>query len=78
MLLWLWLVAVAVISSVVALGYYLRIIWAVWAKSADDEALEPSDGIVALSIYGAAVLAFPVLFIWIGWLNGLTTSAAAG
>ena len=72
-----WLVGVGIVSSVISLGYYLRIIWAVWAKEAA-EPFESLDGVVRLSVYGAAVLAFPVLFIWIGWLNNLATSASPG
>ncbi|ACT59415.1 NADH-quinone oxidoreductase subunit N [Hirschia baltica] len=74
-----WLVAVGVIGSVVSLGYYLRLIWAMWAKTSDEEALEPADGMVSVSIYGATILAFPVLVIWIGWMTGIIgTAAAAG
>ncbi len=74
-----WLVAVGVIASVVSLGYYLRLIWAMWAKKSDEERLQPADGMVAVSIYGSTLLAFPVLVIWIAWVTGIIgTAAAAG
>ena len=71
-----WLIGVGILASVISLGYYLRIIWAIWAKPAD-ETLEPADGVISLSVYGATILAFPVLVIWIGWLSGLANTAAS-
>ena len=74
-----WLVGVGVIASVISLGYYLRIIWAIWAKSNEDETLQPADSMVAVSIYGSTILAFPVLVIWIGSIVALiNTTVAAG
>ncbi|MFC7290474.1 NADH-quinone oxidoreductase subunit NuoN [Hirschia litorea] len=74
-----WLVGVGVIASVASLGYYLRIIWAMWAKQSDDEALQSADGMVTVTIYGATFLAMPVLVIWFGWLSNVVgTAAAAG
>ena len=70
-----WLVGVGIIGSVVSLAYYLRIIWAVWAKDAA-ESFEATDGVVRLSVYGSAILAFPVLVIWITWLNNLAMNAS--
>lgn len=72
-----WLVVVGIISSVVSLGYYLRIIWAVWVKDAG-EAFESTDGVIRVSVYSAAALAFPVLIVWITWLNKLATNATLG
>lgn len=74
-----WLVGVGVIASVVSLGYYLRIVWAMWAKHAEDEPLQSTDGMVTVTIYGATFLALPVLVIWFGWLSSVIgTAAAAG
>ncbi|MEM8921551.1 MAG: NADH-quinone oxidoreductase subunit N, partial [Pseudomonadota bacterium] len=73
----LWLVIVGVVASVVSLGYYLRIVWAMMVEPAEEK-LEPADGAVALTIYGATALAFPVLVVWIGALMTLAETAAAG
>ncbi|WP_018996890.1 NADH-quinone oxidoreductase subunit NuoN [Hirschia maritima] len=74
-----WLVAVGVLASVVSLGYYLKIIWAIWAKTTEEESLQPADSMVAVSIYGTTLLAFPVLVIWIGTIVTLiNTTTAAG
>ncbi len=72
-----WLVAVGVVASVISLGYYLRVIWAMWAKEKADEPLLQADGAVAMSIYGATALALPVLVIYIGWLSNMISAAAA-
>ena len=69
-----WLVAVAVISTVVSLGYYLRIITAIWTKEST-ERFESPDGMVRATVYGSALLAFPVLVVWISWLNNLAHNA---
>lgn len=74
-----WLVAVGVVASVVSLGYYLRLIWAMWAKKSGEEKFQPADGMVSFSVYGATLLAFPVLFIGFGWvMSVIGTAAAAG
>ncbi|MEM6627314.1 MAG: proton-conducting transporter membrane subunit, partial [Pseudomonadota bacterium] len=73
----LWLVIVGVVASVVSLGYYLRIVWAMMVEPAEEK-LEPADGAVALTIYGATALAFPVFVVWIGALMTLAETAAAG
>ncbi|MBI1338697.1 NADH-quinone oxidoreductase subunit NuoN [bacterium] len=73
----LWLVIVGVISSVVSLGYYLRIIWAIWGKE-PAAALDPVDFGVGVTVVASTVITFPVLVIWIGGLINATSFAAAG
>ncbi len=76
----LWLVIVGIVASVVAMAYYLRICWAVWANPPAEQ-FEPADGVVVASVYGATLAVFPVLLIWIGWLNNIvlcTTATGCG
>jgi NADH-quinone oxidoreductase subunit N len=72
----LWLVIVGVVSSVVSLGYYLRLVWAMWMKEPAG-ALERTEWGAGVAVAASALLAFPVLFIGIGTLVA-ATSAAAG
>ena len=73
----LWLVGVGIVASVVSLGYYLRIIWAVWMRK-PDETFETTDSVVSLSIYAAALLAFPIMTVWISWISNSAFGAATG
>lgn len=73
----LWLVLVGAVSSVVALGYYLRIVWAIMMKPAG-EALDRTDVSVAATVFASSVLVFPVLTITIQRLLDAAAYAAAG
>lgn len=73
----LWLVLVGVIASVVSLGYYLRIVWAIWAKEPGD-ILDPPDAGVGVGVLASTALTFPVFVVWIGDLIRVAGGAAAG
>jgi NADH-quinone oxidoreductase subunit N len=70
----LWLVLVGALSSVVSLGYYLRLVWAMMMKP-PGEALDRTDFSVAATVFATATISFPVLTIGIQFL--LQTAAAA-
>jgi NADH-quinone oxidoreductase subunit N len=74
----LWLVLVGAVASVVSLGYYLRIVWAIMVKPAGDQPLDRTDASVALSVLVSAVLVFPVITIWIQRLLDAASHAATG
>lgn len=71
----LWLVIVGIVASVVSLGYYLRLVWAMMVKPGD-ETLDKSDWLEVGTVIGASVLVFPVLTIGIQRL--LDAAASAG
>jgi NADH-quinone oxidoreductase subunit N len=73
----LWLVLVGALSSVVSLGYYLRLVWAMMMKPAG-EPLDRTDFTVAATVLGTAVIIFPVLTITIQMLLETAAQAAAG
>ncbi len=73
----LWLVVVGIVSSVVSLGYYLRIVWAIMMKPAEGE-LDRTDITVSGAVLVSAILSFPVLTIMIQSLLDLAAQAAAG
>lgn len=73
----LWLVLVGALSSVIALGYYLRIVWAMMMKP-PGEALDRTEWPVAATVLVTAVLSFPVLTIAIQRLLTIASQAAAG
>lgn len=61
------LVIIGVVASVVSLGYYLRIIFAVWGGE-DRAAFDGVSGTLSLTITSTALLAFPVFVVFIGWM----------
>jgi NADH-quinone oxidoreductase subunit N len=70
----LWLVLVGALSSVISLGYYLRIIWAMMMKPAA-ERLDPAGPVLTLGVASTALLSFPVLTIAIQRLLELAAQA---
>jgi NADH-quinone oxidoreductase subunit N len=73
----LWLVLVGALSSVVSLGYYLRLVWAMMMKPAGEK-LDRTDFTVAATVLATAVLIFPVLTVTIQMLLDTAAQAAAG
>jgi NADH-quinone oxidoreductase subunit N len=73
----LWLVLVGALSSVVSLGYYLRLVWAMMMKPAG-EPLDRTDFTVAATVLATALIVFPVLTIGIQALLSTAAQAAAG
>lgn len=71
----LWLVIVGIVASVVSLGYYLRLVWAMMIKSTDTE-LDGSDWLEVGVVVAASIAVFPVLTITIQRL--LDAAANAG
>jgi NADH-quinone oxidoreductase subunit N len=73
----LWLVLAGALASVVSLGYYLRLVWAMFMKP-PGEALDKTDvsvgGVVALT----SLAMFPVLTIFIQMLLDAAARAAGG
>lgn len=70
------LLIVLVISSVIAFGYYLRIILVMWVKE-PAEKFEPVDTTVRLAIYAAAAACI-VLFIFIAPFTDWATAVSSG
>ena len=73
----LWLVLVGCLASVVSLGYYLRLVWAMFMKPAG-EPLDKTDISVGATVAISTLLMFPVLTIVIQFLLDLATRAAGG
>jgi NADH-quinone oxidoreductase subunit N len=73
----LWLVLVGALSSVVSLGYYLRLIWAMMMKP-PGEPLDRTDFTVSVGVLATALIVFPVLTIGIQVLLDTAAQAAAG
>jgi NADH-quinone oxidoreductase subunit N len=71
----LWLVLVGCVSSVVSLGYYLRLVWAMMMKP-PGEALDRTDWTVAATVLATSLLVFPVLTIGIQRLLEAAAAAA--
>ncbi len=70
----LWLAVLLVLSSVIAAGYYLRLLYIVWFKEPRDP-FEPIDLSVSL-VVGFSAIATLVLIIFIGQLEAATLYAA--
>lgn len=72
---YLWLAIILVLSSVIAAGYYLRVIAIMWFGEARDEfePIDPSVRLVLLLTSAATIL----FLVFIGQLAGLTDIAAA-
>ena len=73
----LWLVLVGALASVVSLGYYLRLVWAMFMKPAG-EPLDKTDMSVGLVVAITSLAMFPVLTIVIQILLDLAMRAAGG
>jgi NADH-quinone oxidoreductase subunit N len=73
----LWLVLVGALASVVSLGYYLRLVWAMMMKPAG-EPLDNSDFGTGLVVTATALLSFPALTILIGRVLELAAQASVG
>jgi NADH-quinone oxidoreductase subunit N len=73
----LWLVLIGLASSVVALGYYLRLVWAMMMKP-PEEALDRTDISVAATVFASSILIFPVLTIGIQALLSAVQRATIG
>jgi NADH-quinone oxidoreductase subunit N len=73
----LWLVLVGALASVVSLGYYLRLVWAMFMKPAG-EPLDRTDVSVAATVAISTLIVFPVLTILIQLLIDTAARAAGG
>lgn len=73
----LWLVVIGVLTSVVSLGYYLRLVWAMMMKP-PGEKLDDTDWTVAATVFVTAALMFPVLTVAIQWLMDMAAMAHVG
>jgi NADH-quinone oxidoreductase subunit N len=73
----LWLVLVGALASVVSLGYYLRLVWAMFVKPAG-EPLDKTDMSVAATVGITTILIFPVLTITIQFLLDAAARAVGG
>ena len=71
------LVIILIISSVVSLGYYLRIVIIMWVNE-PREVFQPVQPSVALTVMGTGLLMFPVLVFFISGLVGWAETAAMG
>ena len=73
----LWLVLVGALASVISLGYYLRLVWAMFVKPAG-EPLDKTDMSVAATVAITTLLVFPVLTITIQVLLDAAARAVGG
>ena len=73
----LWLVLVGAISSVISLGYYLRIVWAIMVKP-QGEPLDRTEWPVATTVLLTGLAVFPVLTIGIQRLLDAAINASGG
>ncbi len=73
----LWLVLAGALASVVSLGYYLRLVWAMFMKPPGD-ALDKTDASVGLVVAVTSIAIFPVLTIFIQLLLDAAARAAGG
>jgi NADH-quinone oxidoreductase subunit N len=73
----LWLVLVGALASVISLGYYLRIVWAMFIKP-PGEALDKTDASVGVIVFITSILIFPVLTITIQMLLETAARASGG
>ena len=64
----LWpIVVIGILSSVVSLGYYLKIIMLIWGGE-KMPAFQGTSGTVTFTVTAATLLVFPVFVILIGWM----------
>ena len=73
----LWLVLVGCLASVISLGYYLRLVWAMFIKPAGEE-LDRTDMSVGAIVFVTSILIFPVLTITIQMLLETAARASGG
>ena len=73
----LWLVLVGALASVISLGYYLRLVWAMFIKP-PTEPLDRTDPSVAGIVFVTAILMFPVLTVIIQVLLEAAARASGG
>jgi len=73
----LWLVLAGALASVVSLGYYLRLVWAMFMKPAGDT-LDRTDVSVGAVVALTSLAMFPVLTVFIQMLLDTAARAAGG
>jgi NADH-quinone oxidoreductase subunit N len=73
----LWLVLVGALASVVSLGYYLRLVWAMFMKPAG-EPMDRTDVSVAAIVAISTLVVFPILTIGIQVLLSAAAQAVVG
>jgi NADH-quinone oxidoreductase subunit N len=73
----LWLVLVGALASVVSLGYYLRLVWAMFMKPAG-EPMDRTDVSVAAIVAISTLVVFPILTIGIQFLLSAAAQAVVG
>jgi NADH-quinone oxidoreductase subunit N len=71
-----WLAVLGGVAAVVAAGYYLRVIAAMWFAPARITLDRPSGATMATALVGSA-LSFPVLVVALGYLESLARAAVA-
>jgi NADH-quinone oxidoreductase subunit N len=70
-----WAAVAALVGSVVAAFYYLRLIKVMWFDPAPGGTETPPGGAVAIA-YGAALFAIPVVWVALTWMDPLSLHAA--
>jgi NADH-quinone oxidoreductase subunit N len=71
-----WLAVLGGVAAVVAAGYYLRVIAAMWFAPARITLDRPSGATMATALVGSA-LSFPVLVVALGYLESWARAAVA-
>lgn len=72
-----WLVLVGALSSVVSLGYYLRLVWAMFMKPSAGE-LDKTDISIGIIVLVTSLLMFPILTVTIQMLLETAARASGG
>ena len=70
-----WAAVLALVGSVVAAFYYLKLIKVMWFDPAPSQTDKPAGGATAIA-YAAALFAIPVVWVALTWLDPLSLSAA--
>ncbi len=72
-----WLAIAGVLASAVSAFYYLRIVWFMWFDEAAEAFERDSGPVLRFAAWGAALLMFPLLTVFIGPLAQVARRAAA-
>jgi NADH-quinone oxidoreductase subunit N len=72
-----WAAVAALVGSVVAAYYYLRLIKVMWLDPPPEGAIEPSPGPTVAIAYATALFALPVVMAALIWLDPWSATAAA-
>ncbi len=73
----IWLTVVGVFASAISAFYYLRVVWFMWFDEPAQAFERDSGPVLTITAWAAAILMFPVLTIFLGYLRMAAETAAA-